>query len=115
MSNPVAMVTLKDGSKVLNSDLISARMKIAVLSHKNYVALFNLVEKCRNVQHQFLKNPLDVSKPWDDSKATLRAWNLIDGQGNVHESIRKIVLNSIEGSGLSMKFVNPIKNNVSKL
>ncbi|MGD0664810.1 MAG: hypothetical protein ABSA17_03650 [Rhabdochlamydiaceae bacterium] len=101
----LAAVTLRDGSKVPQAMLTLTTVRMKALMQKSPVALFDLVEKCRNVHFEFIKNP------FCDSKALLTEHALVDQSGAVNEDVQKIVLNSIEGSYLTLKLVDPLQPN----
>ena len=98
----VTMVTLKDGTQVPEAILRETTQRITTLKKQNYVALFDLVEKCKNAEYKFLYNP------FGDSKASLTKLTLMDENGNVCEDVRKVVLNSVGKLDLSLKLVNPL-------
>lgn len=100
----LTMATLRDGSQVPQVVVVTTSTNLRAATEENYVALFDLVEKCKDASYQFVVNPFGASK------AILKKWALIDGSEKVHEDVRKIVLNSIEGEGLSLKLVNPLKS-----
>ena len=99
----INMVTLKDGTQVPEPDLITTMMNIQAAAKSTLVALFDLVEKCKDDNYKFVANPSG------DSKAVLKSYALIDDQERVHDLVKSIVLNATEGSGLSIKIVNPRK------
>ena len=104
------MVTLRNGSQVPQVTLISVYMNIEAAAQENFMALFDLVEKCKDAGYKFVTNP------FGDSKAILKAHALIDENENVHDDIKTIVLNSVEGSGMSLKLVNPLQSKqISKM
>jgi hypothetical protein len=98
----VTMLTLKDGYQVTETALNPTIKNIRALYQKNYLVFFDLVEKCRNTEYQF------ISTPYGDSKAVLKTYTLMNEREEVPEYIQKIVLNSINGSGLYITLVNPI-------
>jgi hypothetical protein len=104
------MVTLRDGSQVSEAILITTTMNIeaaaAAAAAEHCHVLSDLVEKCKDVGHRFVT---DTSV---DSKSILQQFNLINSNEQVDEDVRKIVLNLIEGSGLFLRLVNPIKKKV---
>jgi hypothetical protein len=100
----LAAVTLRDGSKVPQAMLTLTTVRMKALMQKNPIALFDLVEKCRNANFEFIKNP------FCDSKALLTEHALVDQSGAVNEDVQKIVLNSIEGSYLTLKLVDPLQS-----
>lgn len=104
------LVTLKDGSQVPDELFSKITPNIRAIHQENYFAFYELVEKCTDAGHKFVK---DGGK---DSKAILMKHDLIDQNENVNENVKKIVLNSLKTFHLySLKLVNPIKYPVSKL
>lgn len=102
MSTP--MVTLKDGSQVTQVAYGTVSMSLQRVVEESDVALYDLVEKCKDASYN-----LPVS-PFGDSKALLTKLDLIDQRGKVHDDVQKIVLNSIEGSGYDLKLVSPLQS-----
>jgi hypothetical protein len=100
----LVMATLRDGSQVPQVTLVTTTMNLRAASEENFVALFDLAEKCKDASYRFVANS------FGDSKSILKKWALIDGSEKVHDDVRKIVLNSIEGEGLSLKLVNPLQS-----
>jgi hypothetical protein len=98
--------TLKDGYGVDPLTLQITRSNLHFLLDASLSALIDLVEKCKNPGHNFVRGPDG------DSSIILRERCLIDNTGTVvSEEVRRIVMNSIEGSGQSLKLVSPIKGN----
>jgi hypothetical protein len=60
-----------------------------------YYAFYDLVMKCKNDAHRFVK------APYGDSQAVLEEFGLIE-DGVVHEDVKTVVLRSITGNGLEM-------------
>jgi hypothetical protein len=98
----LATVSLKDGSRVAYNLVVIITMNLEAIIKEDFTALFDLVEKCKDSNYEFIANPLG------DSKATLKKWGMIGRDDQVSEDLRKIVLNSVEGSGLSLRLVNPL-------
>src|ERR1700758_7438 len=98
---PLSMVTLKDGYQVPQSALITTMITLKSVHQECYVALFDLVQKCKDSNYKF------VSNPFGDSKKVLREFALIDESEKVHDIVKHIVLNAVEGDGFSMRLVNP--------
>lgn len=63
------------------------------------IHFYELVMKCRNRNHQFFGN----------AQEKLHALGFIQADGSIHDSIRNIVLSSVEGDGMNMSLVSPIK------
>jgi hypothetical protein len=68
----LAMVSLKDGSEVPELALITTTMRLEDLAKEYYIALYDLVKKCRDSNYLFTPNP------FMDSKVLLKNWALID-------------------------------------
>ncbi len=95
------MVTLKDGSEVPYGLVVTTSEGIsALLETKNHIALIDLILKCKDDQYKFLPNV------FLDSRPILKKYELINNDEQVPEAIRKIVLNSFEGSKISMLCLN---------
>ena len=99
----IVMATLRDGSQVPEALVVTTTMNLTAAAEESYVALFDLAEKCKDASYEFVVNP------FGDSKAILKSWLLINENETVNEDVRKIVLNSIAGKGLSLKLVNPLQ------
>lgn len=61
------------------------------------LALYDLVSKCRDRNYQFFGN----------NEELLIQRGLVERSGHVHDSVRNIVLASVEGDGMDMRLVNP--------
>lgn len=105
----VSMVTLKDGYQVSSVALNTTLLSMQKVKQESDFIFSDLVNKCKNSAFRFIKHP------GGDSKASLTKLGLMDEDGTIHDDIKKIVLNSIEGWNLSLKIVSPIKGEVSKL
>jgi len=99
----MSTVTLKDGSQVAEAVYASTTMNLRDVAEESSIALNDLVKKCKDANYKFTKNP------FGDSKAILTGHALIGEDQEVHADVRKVVLNSIEGSGLNLKLVSPLK------
>ena len=62
------------------------------------LSAYDLVERCKNSKYQMS----------EDTEKDLIKQSLLQRDGQPHSSIRNIVLSSIQGEGLEMKFVDPI-------
>lgn len=100
----VVMATLRDGYEVPQVTVVVTTRNLRAAAQENFVALFDLAEKCKDARYKF------VSNAFGDSKAILKKWALIDESEKVNDDVRKIVLNSIEGEGLSLKLVSPLQS-----
>ena len=71
-------------------------MNLQLLANKHSVALFDLVEKCKDPKYEFMPYP----GAEDGSSEILQRLKLIDADGNVGGIVKVIVLNSTKGEGL---------------
>lgn len=92
-------VKLRNGSKVKRSLVTATIFSLRRLHEANPIALYELVMKCKDRNHQFF------GKTGDD----LKALALVDQGGNVQEDIRNIILSATDGESLvEWRLVSPI-------
>lgn len=107
------LVTLRDGSQIDKGVLHTTFKNINDVSKKNFNALVELVEKCKDDNYQFLK------PPYGNSEAVLLQYHFIEqGSPHIHELIKRVVLNSVEEEmeHIRLRVVNPLYSKiVSKL
>jgi hypothetical protein len=89
------MVVLKTGNEEPNLLVVATFMNLEDLQADDPGALWELVEACRKPEYKVL-NP-----------APIEATGLMSA-GKVRDSIKNIVLASVEGEMLDMHLVNPI-------
>ena len=92
------LIKLKNGMQEAKPLVAIIGLHVKRLIEKNPIALYELVMKCRNRDHQFFGNAPDI----------LKDLNLLESDNSVHSSIRNIILSLATGDGLDMKFVNPV-------
>jgi len=97
-------VTLKDGYEVLKASFEITRMTIQNLQDTHLEAFIDLVEKCRNPNFIFSR-----TEQGDSSIPLMERFLITKKNEIINEDVRRIVLNSIEGSGRTIQLVNPIK------
>lgn len=98
----MSIVTLKDGTQVPRDALNAISRKLNALDSEK-IALYDLVNKCKTPLFAFVKNPAAKSKE------ILQRLELVDENEAIHDIVKKVVLNSIEGSGFSLRLVDPTK------
>lgn len=98
------VATLKDGSQVAQLALFTTTLNLKAVMQENVIVLSELVEKCKDANYQF------VATFGVGSKAILTKHALMNEREEVHDDIQKIVLNSIEGSGLNLRLVSPLQS-----
>ena len=97
------VIKLKNGSEEALTLVTTISLSIRELLNNKPMALYDMVMKCRDDSYSIFGNNTN----------TLKNLALLGEDGKVHNSIKNIVLSSIEGEGLDMKFVYPIKGSIS--
>lgn len=94
------VVKLKNGSEEVKPLVMATMMSIRELMAGLPGALdaYALVELCRDRNHKMFGNSLE----------NLQKLGLIEASGNVHDSVRNVVLSAAVGEGADMYFGNPI-------
>jgi hypothetical protein len=73
-------------------------LNLEVLTKNDPMAVFDLVMKARDNNYQF----------FGDAEMRLQEHGLVEKNGQIHESIKNIVLSAFEGEGIDIVFVNPV-------
>jgi hypothetical protein len=76
-------------------------MTLRFIEKKEFAALLDLVEKCKNSNYE-----RDANSAFDSNKI-LRIFNLIDSNERVPDVVKSVVLNAVEGKGNLLKLVEP--------
>lgn len=92
------VIKLKNGMEEVKSLVTIVAMHINSLLERNPIALYELVLKCRDRDHQFFGHTAD----------DLKDLELLQSDNSVHSSIRNIILSSTVGDGIDMTFVSPV-------
>ncbi|MEO8402870.1 MAG: hypothetical protein ABI597_13945 [Gammaproteobacteria bacterium] len=90
-STPTTLIKLKNGAEVSEAALLST-MKALESFEKNVLALYELLEKCRNPEHKMFGN---TKKLAEDA-------GLLIGD-KIHQDTKNIILSAVESHG-SLKF-----------
>ncbi len=85
-------VTLKNGAIEVRPLVAVTMLALDRLVRENPIAFYELVMKARDRKHEFFGN----------TASDLRALSLVQENGDLHDSIRNIVLSSTEGEGSHM-------------
>ena len=110
MSVPKMMAELRDGTHVpLDTFNSVCQAAESLVVNKELYTLHCLVKKCQDANFKFAQYGSG------DPETTLKQYNLINENGDVHEDIRKIVLNSIEENEKSLIIFVPIQGEVCKV
>jgi hypothetical protein len=88
---------LKNGSEELDGLVGVTMMSVRRLTQTHPIAFYELVMLCRDPKHKLFGN----------TGQALNDLSLVTN-GQVHDSIRNIVLSAIEGEGMDMTLVSPV-------
>ncbi len=94
------LVELKNGQSEGEGLVRVTMMSLMDLTETNPIAFYELVMKCRDYNHRFFGNTGEL----------LEKTGLVSSNGDVHNSIRNIVLSATDGDGLKMKLGSPLKS-----
>ena len=90
-------VKLKNGATEAEVLVVVTLTSISSLMELNPMVFYDLVMKCRDNSYKFFGNNIDV----------LLKRSLVQRDGNIHNSIKNIVLSAVEGEGLELNIVSP--------
>lgn len=88
---------LKNGREEILSLVTVTMMTLYKLMEENPIALYELTEKCKNPEHII----------FGQIEPILQDLALINN-GQIHDSIKNIILSAIKGEGLELTLINPI-------
>jgi hypothetical protein len=92
-------VTLKNGSVQFKPLVIGTMITLSHLLEDEPIAFLELVEVCKDREHQVFGNADQV----------LKRLAMMEQDGSVHSAIRDIVLCAVEGKDLDIHLVSPIE------
>ena len=93
-------IELKNGSMELNILVNAIMLSLRKLFDEFPLALYDLIEKCKDREYQIFGSNVE----------RLKRLSLISEENHqIHGSIRNIVLSAIEGDGMDMTLVSPVK------
>ncbi len=92
------VLKLRNGSEEAPPLVSVTMVSLERLFQEKPIVAYELRELCKNPAHKLF------GKAGDD----LKALNLVQPDGRVHDSIRNIVLSAFEGEGLEMHMVSPV-------
>lgn len=101
----VAEVELKNGSKAPLPIVDASMMSFSALMKKNPIALYELVQKCKDNQH----------KLWVGTEPVLKDLGLLDGNGGTHRSVCDVLLSAVTCDGLDMAIGSPYQKLKAKI
>ena len=85
-------VTLKNGASEVKGLVTVTMLMLHDLLQDKPIVFYELVMKARDPNHKF----------FGCSGDNLKAVSLVQGNGQIHDSIRNIVLSAVKGEGLQM-------------
>jgi len=89
---------LKNGAEEVESLVRGIMWVLRTLIDKQPGLFYELVMKCRDRQHRF----------WGDTEERLQRLKLVEANGDVHDSIRNIVLSAVTGDEWEMELASPV-------
>ena len=89
---------LKNGAEEVESLVRGIMWVLRTLIDKQPGLFYELVMKCRDRQHRF----------WGDTEERLQRLKLVEANGDVHDSIRNIVLSAVTGDEWEMELGSPV-------
>jgi hypothetical protein len=99
-------VILKDGTEVEFKDYIDTTTSIKVLAKKHLLLFHELLLKCRKPEFEI---PHTLPFSTISTITILQELSLMNQDGIINDSIKKIILNSVRGEGIIPDFVDPLK------
>lgn len=97
------VVKLTNGSEEALAHVITVTLSLKSLASDGiagYTKLYDLREVCRDGSYW--------NRVSSTNRNALQTLSLVDSHGQVHDSIRNIVLSSVDGEGADMALVNPV-------
>ncbi len=91
-------IRLANGAMVPDVTVEVTMYCLKELVTSNPIAFYELVTKCRDEKHQF----------FDNTEEVLMHAGLIQRPGEIHDSIRNVVLSAAKGDGLEMTLGSPL-------
>jgi len=89
---------LKNGAEEAEQLVVVTMMSLRHLMEERPLALYDLVMKCRDRSYQF----------FGDNENILLNLGLVEANGDIHGSIKNIILSAVRGDGLDMVLGSPI-------
>jgi hypothetical protein len=96
-------IILRDGEEEIEVLVESTMYVLKELLKEAPVLFYELVQKARNPDHKFWASPI-IEKLRDK-------WKLLESEGSMHDGIRHIIVNAVQGDGFEMTLVWPGRKN----
>ena len=93
----MGLIKLKNGSEEEKALVVVVMVSLQGLLDKNPILFYELVMKCRDSKHEL----------FGDSGKDLQDLALLQQDGNVHSSVRNIVLSAAQGEDLDLTLISP--------
>lgn len=94
----VEFVKLKNGSEEERTQVEAFMYTLRRLFKDEPIAAYDLVLKARNPEHQI----------FEAARTKLKQWALLLPDGEMHDTVRNIIVSAVTGDGLQMQLNNPI-------
>lgn len=92
------LVKLKNGSEEPEVSVRAIMISLEHLVKRDLVALYELVEVCKDRSHYM----------WPGTANVLKDLRLMGTDGSVHDTVRHVVLSAVTGEGLSLGVTSPL-------
>ncbi len=92
------VVKLKNGAEEAEPLVTVMMMSLANLMKERPLALYDLAMKCRDKNYQF----------FGDNEKHLQDLELVGISGDIHSSVRNVVLSAVHGDDLDMALSSPV-------
>jgi len=92
------VVMLRNGTEEAKPLVAVMMMSLEHLMDEQPLALYDLVMKCRDREYQF----------FGDNEKYLQDLKLVETNGNIHGSVRNIILSAVRGEGIDMMLGSPV-------
>ena len=97
-------VQLANGTFVPDVLVTTTMIVLRDLVDNDAISFYELAMKCRDASHPF----------WGSTEETLKKAALIEENGEIHDSIKNIVLSAVKGDELEMTLGSPFPEQDSK-
>jgi hypothetical protein len=97
MSWEMKAVFLKNGAEEAEVLVRVVMLSLGNLMEQNPIVFYELVQLCKNREHKLFGNTGEI----------LEKLRLVEN-GEIHDSIRNVVLSAVEGDGLNIRLTSPL-------
>ena len=100
----IQLVQLANGTAVPDVLVTTTMIVLNDLASNDPIVFYELTMKCRDTNHPF----------WGSTEETLKQAALIKDNGEIHDSVKNIVLSAVKGEDLKMTLGSPFPEQDSK-